>query len=457
MSPVVPRISTAKGRARDDDANAILEREYESLRGEVVATVRGKLRSAGIQLDDSDIDAAYNQAWHALYVKLEEGQAVDNRAALLVTIAHRRAIDEHRALHVDRRADDDGTPDLPAPLPDVDGRLDDERRLRSLVEGMRERLSGRELQAATLCYLHERSRPEAAEIMGLSPRRMEKVMDRVSKQIAEIVRDVQGDWCRSRGSLIRAYALGVLDPEGERYRLAASHLEDCSACRRRVLALRGLAAATPPAPMLALLLGGGVAVAGGGGAVAAGGAAAGGGAVAGGGAAAGHTAAAGGAGAAGGGGAGGGAAAGGGAFGAQTIAIAVAGVVAVGGIAAAATGAIGGGDPKKEPARPAAVAPATTATPTPVQPDRSAELAAARAEARQRAAARARARKRAVAKRAAAARAAQAKANAQAPPATTATTPPVTTPAVPPPTQPASPPNPPPTSYDGGEEFKPAD
>uniref|UniRef100_UPI002A7627D8 RNA polymerase sigma factor n=1 Tax=Patulibacter defluvii TaxID=3095358 RepID=UPI002A7627D8 len=268
MSPVVPRIPT-RGRARDDDADAILEREYEQLRGEVVTTVRGKLRTAGVQLDESDLDAAYNQAWHALYVKLADGQTVENRAAMLVTIAHRRAIDEHRALHVDRRADDDGGhAELPAPLPDVESRLDDEQRLRSLVEGMHERLSGRELQAATLCYLHERTRPEAAEIMGLSPKRMEKVMDRVSKQIAGIVRDVEGDWCRSRGSLIRAYALGVLDPEGERYRLAATHLEDCSACRRRVLALRGLAAAVPPFPLLALLAGGGAATAGAGAAAA---------------------------------------------------------------------------------------------------------------------------------------------------------------------------------------------
>lgn len=115
---------------------------------------------------------------------------------------------------------------------------------------MRERLSGRELQAATLCYLHQRSRPEAAEIMGLSPRRMEKIMDRVSKRFGALVRDVQGDWCATQDSLIKAYALGILAPDGERHQLAVDHLADCPSCRRRVLGLRGLAAVAPPLPLL---------------------------------------------------------------------------------------------------------------------------------------------------------------------------------------------------------------
>jgi hypothetical protein len=53
----------------------------------------------------------------------------------------------------------------------------------------------------------------------------------------------------------------VLDPAGERYRLATAHCDGCPACRAYVLSLRGLAAALPPVLLswgpLAAALGGG--------------------------------------------------------------------------------------------------------------------------------------------------------------------------------------------------------
>jgi hypothetical protein len=65
--------------------------------------------------------------------------------------------------------------------------------------------------------------------------------------------------------MIKAYALGLLDPEGERYRLAVEHLESCSACRRDVIRMRGLASLSPPVPlMMAALVGAGATGAGGG-------------------------------------------------------------------------------------------------------------------------------------------------------------------------------------------------
>ncbi|MGE4426606.1 MAG: sigma-70 family RNA polymerase sigma factor [Solirubrobacteraceae bacterium] len=243
--PAARRSGRALGRRGSE---RVVAREYGAVRDEVLRTVGGKLRAAGVRLDDSDLDAAYNQAWHALYVKLEAGETIDNRVAMLVTITHRRALDDHRARHVDRRADLE--PDLVAPPDDLDARLDDRTRLRALRDGMRERLSDRELEAATLCYLYDYTRPDAARQMGLTPRRMEKVMDGVSKRMGRLVEDVSGDWCRERRSMIRAYALGILDPDGERHALAASHLEDCSSCRRRVLGLRGIASLTPPVPLL---------------------------------------------------------------------------------------------------------------------------------------------------------------------------------------------------------------
>ena len=45
---------------------------------------------------------------------------------------------------------------------------------------------------------------------------------------------------------MRALAYGILDPEGERYRLALMHRSQCPACRAYVASLRGLAAVLPP-------------------------------------------------------------------------------------------------------------------------------------------------------------------------------------------------------------------
>jgi hypothetical protein len=59
-----------------------------------------------------------------------------------------------------------------------------------------------------------------------------------------------GAWCEEQGSLMRAFAYGILDPVGERYQLALIHRSECPACRAYVLSLRGLAAALPPVPML---------------------------------------------------------------------------------------------------------------------------------------------------------------------------------------------------------------
>lgn len=260
-------MSVVSRRPRDSRSSAerLVADEYEQRKAEVLRTVAAKLAAAGVRAADLDLDAAYNDAWHALYVKLREGQAVDSRSGLLVTIAHRRALDEHRALRVRPAADADALADVGVE-PDVAARLDDARQLRLLVEGMRERLDGRERQAAALCWLYDYTRPEAARAMGVTPKRMEKIMDRVSRRLRELVGEIEaGRRCAGQASLMRAYAIGLLEEGGERWRLARDHLDDCSACRRRVLAMRGIAAVAPPVPVVLVALqgAGGAAAAGG--------------------------------------------------------------------------------------------------------------------------------------------------------------------------------------------------
>ena len=237
------RCSARRSQAR---AERVVQREYAELRAPTLRALRSRLAGQSISFDDADLDAFYNQAWHGLYEQLARGEEIENRAGFLVVASHRRAIEELRRLHPDRRADG-VEPEATGQDADLAQNLDDRRRLTGLMEGMRERLSERERQAAALCYLHGYSRPEAAAALGLAPKRMEKLMDGVSGKLGTLTSEIdEGDWCETRQSLMKAYAYGVLDPDGERYALARAHLDECPACRRYVRGLRGIAAVVPP-------------------------------------------------------------------------------------------------------------------------------------------------------------------------------------------------------------------
>jgi DNA-directed RNA polymerase specialized sigma24 family protein len=256
-------------------AERLLREEFERLRGRVLATVAGRLRGSGVRLDASDLEACYAMAWHGLYTAVLEGQEIANPTGWLVLVTFRRAIEEHRArARIERdsrgvdtvggvpRAGDRRPPGAP-PLGaaheyDLAAELDDRMRLRQLFEGLRGRLSARELQAAALCYLQGLSRSEAAARMGVSEARMRKLMEGagpgrpgVAAKVGTLVETIRsGSWCEEQGSLMRGFAFGVLAPDGERYRLALIHNEECPACRAYVLALRGLAAVLPPVPCI---------------------------------------------------------------------------------------------------------------------------------------------------------------------------------------------------------------
>jgi DNA-directed RNA polymerase specialized sigma24 family protein len=244
-APELPR-PRERAHGVERRARKVLERDYERLRAATCSAVERKLARLGARVDPADIDPAYNLAWQALYAKLAAGDEVENPAGFLTQATFFRVVDEHRGRRGDRREDVDPAT-LAAPDRDIEDRLDDERRLRELAEGMRARLGERERRAAVLCYLHGYSRDEAADELGIRASRMQKVMDRASKVVRSVVEEVSGDeWCTSQRSLITAYALGVLEQGGPRHVLAREHLRECSGCRARVLALRGIGAAVPP-------------------------------------------------------------------------------------------------------------------------------------------------------------------------------------------------------------------
>jgi DNA-directed RNA polymerase specialized sigma24 family protein len=258
-------------------ADRLLRREFEAMRGRVLAIVRGRLRAAGVRLDAADLDACYAQAWHGLYTTmLEGGEAeVANPEGWLALVTYRRALDEHRSrsrigaaydAHAAHDAHGPAHERGAAPERDLAGELDDRARLRQLMEGLRGRLTPRERQAAALCYLQGCSRADAAARMGISAARMRKLMDGsragspgVAGKVGELLETIRaGAYCAEQSSLMRGFAYGILDPDGERYALALAHQRECPACRAHVLSLRGLASVLPPLP-LPLALGAGVA------------------------------------------------------------------------------------------------------------------------------------------------------------------------------------------------------
>jgi DNA-directed RNA polymerase specialized sigma24 family protein len=234
-------------------AERLLREEFEGLRGTVIASVRGRLRSIGVSVDGSDLEACYGQAWHGLYAAVLDGQEIVNPAGWLALVTFRRAIEEHRARRHLADVEWAGAEDR-----DFAAELDDRIRLRQLFEGLRGRLSARELQAAALCYLQGLSRSEAAARMGVSETRMRKLMEGhgagrpgVAGKVGALVETIGGGgWCEEQGSLMRGLAYGILDPGGPRYRLAQIHSSECPGCRAYVVSLRGLAAVLPPVPGL---------------------------------------------------------------------------------------------------------------------------------------------------------------------------------------------------------------
>jgi DNA-directed RNA polymerase specialized sigma24 family protein len=257
-------------------AERMLRQEFEGLRGRVLGTVRGRLRTSGVSLDASDLEACYAQAWQGLYAAMLGGEEIANPTGWLALVTFRRAIEEHRSGRRGYPTAGVGEPDgfhgkgaagetEPAEERDFADELDDRTRLRHVFEGLRGRLSERELQAAALCYLQGLSRAEAAARIGISDSRMRKLMEGagpgrpgVAGKVGELIETIRGGgWCEEQGSLMRGLAFGILDPEGERYQLALAHRSECPACRAYVLSLRGLAVVLPVPMFLPGVLGAG--------------------------------------------------------------------------------------------------------------------------------------------------------------------------------------------------------
>lgn len=232
-----------------------LRRDFEAMRERVLASVRANLGARRVVLDRDDLEACYSLAWQGLYTALMEGQEIENPAGWLMKVCYRRAIDEHLRRMGEQQRMQRSAVELGGRVePDLAGALDDRLKLRHTFEALRQRLDPREQQAASLCYLQGLSRAQAAERMGISEARMRKLMEGrgpgrpgVAAKVDSLLKTIQGGgWCEQQAALMRGFAFGIHDPDGERYRLAQLHCRECPACRSYVLSLRGLAAVLPP-------------------------------------------------------------------------------------------------------------------------------------------------------------------------------------------------------------------
>jgi DNA-directed RNA polymerase specialized sigma24 family protein len=269
-------------------AERLLRQEFVGLRQEVLRSVRARLRARRVHLDGGDLEACYAQAWNGLYAAVAAGEEIANPRGWLAIVTFRRALDEHRSARAraereralsgvalgaepvcrspERAGREDersspgrrrGSPARATSNPDLAAELDDRTMLRQLFEALRGHLSRRECEAASLCYLQGLTRAQAAQRMGISEARMAKLMEGagagrpgVAGKVGELLEAIDGGrWCEQQDSLMRGFAFGILDPRGERYRLARLHQRECPACRAYVLSLRGLAAVLPPLPL----------------------------------------------------------------------------------------------------------------------------------------------------------------------------------------------------------------
>jgi RNA polymerase sigma factor (sigma-70 family) len=265
----MPQVSGSAARLRcavRDGVDGVIAEHYESLKPEVLATVRGKLADVNLHPDPLDLDAAYNAAWHAFYEQCrEDPHAISNLGGWLARIAHRRAIDDIRSARLKYR----GPPICDERISeigyehDVDDELSMRQRYHQWLLSLRLRLSERERRAVSLCVLHEHSRREASDIMGIDIKRLDKIMVEANRKLGGLLEAInRGDWCREQRSLIKAFALGLHEHGGERHALAAAHVMECQACAAYVRSVRGLAAVVPAPTLIASGVGAGGGIAG---------------------------------------------------------------------------------------------------------------------------------------------------------------------------------------------------
>ena len=223
-----------ESRQRADEAAAHF---YEPMKGEVIRSLRAKLSRRGLRIDSADLEAFYNDAWITMHEALCRGALTEASGGFLVEVAFRRTIDEIRRTRPrlrDDRADVDRLGGAEDPVEAIDNR----DKIRVYLEALGQ-VSARGRKALILCKLHGYTRPAAAGLMGIPPKRMEKIMDEAQAKLRSSIAAIEdGRWCDRYKSPLGALAVRFHDEKEKRYRSTIAHLRACPACRAELHSLR---------------------------------------------------------------------------------------------------------------------------------------------------------------------------------------------------------------------------
>lgn len=226
-----------------------LEQDYEAHRGAVLAMLRTQYPRL------ADHEELYQEAWTELLEILARGEVVQHRRALLMKIAWRRAADSVRrsgrfdrsdgSAVVERIADEDLRPDERAQL-----HLDADA-LRLVVES----LDDRQATVLKLRFDHQLTASEIQRRLGLTPKRLEKIVTAAYKQIAlqlSLADGSESRWRKRQRSLLLACEVGIASPRQRR--LAKDMLARDPGCRAMLREMRAAlhdVAAVLPMPIVA--------------------------------------------------------------------------------------------------------------------------------------------------------------------------------------------------------------
>lgn len=231
------------------------DRVSRDARAQATKMVRGT-----VTISDEIVEEAYNTAWSQLYRKIEAGELIRDPRGWLVTTTSRRIVDATRREHEDRRDDaadpDDALERAVGGVSHADA-IASQDAARGMLRELAERLTDREMQLVRLLILDGLTQAEAADLLGIKPKRVNKL---VTETVLPALRKVGADmliaeadvrvsaWCSSdeAHSRLTAMALDLLDPDGDRYQIISSHLANCPRCRAALATKKAAAGVIPP-------------------------------------------------------------------------------------------------------------------------------------------------------------------------------------------------------------------